>query len=155
MHLIITDVDAGWKFWKKKKDDNSTSTETPVISNPEPSVTASTTAKSPTIKGSTTKAPLNTNKALAGAADPGLVIGVGNTGGNIKDNARLNKPSPGTEVALDLPSKPKAGNTGYRDWAIDLTGAGEGKQPPKVPSQGPAASLGGQQPRPGKNDWLS
>ena len=143
-------MDAGWKFWKKKKDDNST-TETPLISTSEPVVTPATTkaptTKAPTTKAPTTKAPTpaNTNKALAGVADPGLAIGVGNSGGNIRDNAKPRRPNPGTEVGLDLP-KPKPSN-GYRDWAIDLTGAGEGRTPPKVPSQGPAVSPG-QQPRP-------
>lgn len=137
-------MDAGWKFWKKKKDDNSTATEPTLISNPEPVVTPGPTTKAPTTKA---PAPVNTNKALAGAADPGLAIGVGTSGGNIRDNARPQRPNPGTEVGLDLP-KPKPSN-GYRDWAIDLTGASEGRQPPKVPSQGPAVSPG-QQPRPGK-----
>lgn len=51
-------------------------------------------------------------------------------------------------MGLDFPgSKPGnpavGGNTGqgYRDWATDLTGAGEpGRKPPKIPSEGPALS---------------
>lgn len=89
---------------------------------------------------------------MIGAGDPGLAIGVTSTGQNIRNNARLSKPNPGTEVGLDIagpkPARPgTGGNTGqgYREWAADLTGAGEpGRQPPKLPAgQGPALSPGG------------
>lgn len=97
----------------------------------------------------TAKTPVNVNAALAGVANPGLSIGAGNTAGNIRDNARPQRPNPGTEVGQDIPRQ-KPGNSGYRDWAIDLTGAGEGRPPPpRVPGPGPG-NLGGQLPAPGR-----
>ncbi|XP_043480501.1 poly(U)-specific endoribonuclease homolog isoform X2 [Leptopilina heterotoma] len=147
---FVIDVDAGWKFWKKDKDKDGT-TETPLITS-----SASPVTQRPTSRGAATpvaaqvttaKTPVNVNAALAGVANPGLSIGAGNTAENIRDNARPQRPNPGTEVGLDIPRQ-KPGNSGYRDWAIDLTGAGEGRTPPRVPGQGPA-TLGGQLPPPG------
>ena len=150
LSLIVADVEAGWKFWKKK-DKDSTTTVAPDAVTPEPAKVApdATTAKS---SGS----PGNVGSAVIGASDPGLAIGVSSTGGKIKENARPSRPNPGTEVGLDFPgSKPAnpaiGGNTGqgYKDWAADLTGAGEpGRKPPKVPSVGPALSGEGSRPTP-------
>ncbi|XP_043274433.1 poly(U)-specific endoribonuclease homolog [Venturia canescens] len=102
---------------------------------------------------------IGTRGAIAGAANPGLAIGVANSGANIRNNAQPQRPNPGTEVGRDIPgsrpANPATGGAtsgqGYRDFAIDLTGAGDGtRQGPKVPSQGPAlAGNGGQQPAPG------
>ncbi|XP_063974333.1 endoribonuclease CG2145-like isoform X2 [Diachasmimorpha longicaudata] len=152
--LLVEDTEAGWKFWKK---DKSTTTETPITS-------TTTTTTIPPVSNSL--APGNGNapgsrqptgsvtNALAGAANPGLAIGVGNSGQNIRDNARPQRPNPGTEVGQDFPgSKPAnpatGGGTGqgYRDWAADLTGAGDPSKPaPKLPSTGPALSSGGPTP---------
>lgn len=56
---------------------------------------------------------------------------------------------------MPKPNRPGVGGNngqGYRDWAADLTGAGEGRQPaPRLPTQGPALTGGGQQPAPGKS----
>lgn len=149
---FVIDVDAGWKFWKKDKDkDKDATTETPLITS-----SASPVTQGPTSRGAATpaaaqvttaKTPVNVNAALAGVANPGLSIGAGNTAGNIRDNARPQRPNPGTEVGQDIPRQ-KPGNSGYRDWAIDLTGAGEGRPPPpRVPGPGPG-NLGGQLPAP-------
>ena len=159
---FFPDVDAGWKFWKKKKDDNST-TEDPLISSTTASSKATATTASPiannkatTAKPTPTQKPTlpSANRGIAAAADPALAIGVGNVGGNIKENARTQprKPAPGTEVGLDIglpkPKNPGLGGgsgQGYRDWAADLTGAGDsGRLSPKLPDKGPALSAGGQ-----------
>lgn len=146
--LNSDDVDAGWKFWKKK--DKSNETETSVT--PEPSSTptpivlgTSTTPRS----GTTSKNQVDTRKALTGLADPGLAIGVGSTAQNIKQNPRPSQPNAATDVGFDNPSrnKPAADPNGekYRGWAAELTGAGEPSQPgpgPKLPAQGPALSPG-------------
>lgn len=95
--------------------------------------------------------PTYVGSAVLGAGDPGLAIGVGSTGGKVKENARPSRPNPGTEVGLDFPvSKPGkpgvGGNTaqGYREWAVDLTGAGEpGRQSPRLPGTGPALNSAG------------
>ncbi|XP_046737018.1 endoribonuclease CG2145-like [Diprion similis] len=134
--LLVGDVDAGWKFWKSSKKDEATTT------------TTTTTIAPPTTSQRT---PTNPKNAVLGAADPGLAIGVGSTGTNIRNNARPSKPNPGTEVGLDIPvSKPNKpgiggqGGQGYRDWAVGLTGAGEpGKPGSQLPNQGSA-----QQPAP-------
>lgn len=137
-------MEAGWKFWKKKdkdKDAETTTTTTTIA----PSTAATPTTAKP--RGG----PSNVGPAVIGAGDPGLAIGVASTGQNIRNNARPSRPNPGTEVGLDIsapkPGKPGVGgNTGqgYRDWAADLTGAGEpGRQPPKLPSQGPEFDRGG------------
>ncbi|XP_015517306.2 endoribonuclease CG2145 [Neodiprion lecontei] len=136
--LLVGDVDAGWKFWKSSKKDEVTTT-----------TTTTTTTVAPAIPSQRT--PTNPKTAVLGAADPGLAIGVGSTGTNIRNNARPNRPNPGTEVGLDIPApKPNKpgiggqGGQGYRDWAVGLTGAGEPGQPgSKLPNQGPA-----QQPTP-------
>ncbi|CAL7943123.1 unnamed protein product [Xylocopa violacea] len=151
--IFVADVEAGWKFWKKKdKDATTTTTIAPEIANPEPTKANAPPGGAP----ATNKPPGSTNSvgpAVIGLSDPGLAIGVGSTGGKIKENARPNRPNPGTEVGLDIPiSKPGkpgvGGNTGqgYRDWAVDLTGAGEpGRQSPKLPAEGPAFG-GGSRP---------
>ncbi|XP_044013260.1 poly(U)-specific endoribonuclease homolog [Aphidius gifuensis] len=144
LSLFIEDTDAGWKFWKKDKKDD-VSTPTPDITSSTISTTSTTTPTTPTKPSSNSKSGSAT-KAIAGAADPGLAIGVGNTGTLIKNNPQPKKPNPGTEVGLDFPnSKPTrpgvGGNNGqgYRDFILDLTGTGEpGKLPPKLPSQPPA-----------------
>ncbi|XP_015428900.1 PREDICTED: poly(U)-specific endoribonuclease homolog [Dufourea novaeangliae] len=141
--LIVDDTEAGWKFWKKKDKDTTTTTTTTVA----PSSVAPTTSKPP-------NSPTNLGSAVIGAGDPGLAIGVNSNGQNIRNNAKPNKPNPGTEVGLDIavpkPGKPGTGGTGgqgYRDWAADLTGAGEpGRPQPKLPNQGPALSPGATRP---------
>ncbi|XP_031847829.2 uncharacterized protein LOC116433652 [Nomia melanderi] len=146
--LIIADVEAGWKFWKKKDKDKDATTTTTTAA---PSTVAPTTSKP---AGKATSGPNTLGSAVIGAGDPGLAIGVSSTGQNIRNNARSSKPNPGTEVGLDIggakPPKPgTGGNTGqgYREWAADLTGAGEpGRQPPKLPGQGPALSPGAARP---------
>ncbi|XP_001607440.2 poly(U)-specific endoribonuclease homolog [Nasonia vitripennis] len=158
---LVVDVDAGWKFWKKKKDD-PTSTEDPLssstVATPSTTLAAKVTPAPATQKRATT--PASANRGIAAAADPALAIGVGNIGGNIREDARNQprKPNPGTDVGLDIsypkPARPGVGGgsgQGYRDWAADLTGAGEpGRQSPKLPAQGPALSgFGGQQPNQG------
>ncbi|XP_076247621.1 uncharacterized protein LOC143187348 [Calliopsis andreniformis] len=143
LSLVVVDVEAGWKFWKKDKDKTTTTTTTIA-----PSTTVAPTSAKPA--GSLN----NVGPAVIGAGDPGLAIGVTSTGENIRNNARPSKPNPGTEVGLDIslpkPGKPGlGGNTGqgYREWAADLTGAGEpGRQPPKPPSQGPVLTGGGSKP---------
>ncbi|KAJ8674398.1 hypothetical protein QAD02_005660 [Eretmocerus hayati] len=148
---LIVDVDAaGWKFWKKKDKDNSTSSST------ESATASSTTTTTTTLKSVplTTKKPSapNPKSGIAAAADPALAIGVGSNGQNIRDLPR--KPNPGTEVGLDIsqpkPVKPGVGpgnGQGYRDWAADLTGAGEGTRPrPKLPDQAPALAPQGAKP---------
>ncbi|XP_048510487.1 endoribonuclease CG2145-like isoform X1 [Athalia rosae] len=155
--LLAADVEAGWKFWKSSKKDEATTTTTvapAVIVNPNPPKVTPTGVQQPS--GGIQPANSNTNKAIAGAGDPGLVVGVGNTGTNIRNNARPTGPNPGTEVGRDVtvprPGRPGTGGTnsgqGYRDWAVGLTGAAEGMQPaPKSPSQGPAITgAAGQQP---------
>ena len=79
LSLIVADVEAGWKFWKKK-DKDSTTTVAPDAVTPEPAKVApdATTAKS---SGS----PGNVGSAVIGASDPGLAIGVSSTGGKIKE----------------------------------------------------------------------
>lgn len=149
---FLADVEAGWKFWKKKDKDEATTTTTvapittstvPTKANAPPGVTTPTSR--PPGK------PINIGSAVLGAADPGLAVGVTSTGGKIKETGRPSKPNPGTEVGLDFPaSKPgrpgTGGNSGqgYREWAVDLTGAGEpGRQSPKLPGEGPALNGGG------------
>ena len=222
---MLDDAEAGWKFWKKKKDDGSTTvapgvegeavagaagsanpagaaspagaaesvkpatgSATPALTKPpgatgtvnpsgaikpaagsappaaaKPAPAASNPASNPTAgttnskPGSTGPAPgspsTGVRGAIAGAANPGLAIGVGDTGTNIRNNARPSKPNPGTDVGLDIggprPVKPATGpapGQSYGAWAADLTGAGEGRQPPKVPSQGPASNPSGTRP---------
>ncbi|XP_011306209.1 poly(U)-specific endoribonuclease homolog [Fopius arisanus] len=149
LSLFIENTEAGWKFWKKDKE---TTTETP---------TTSTTT-------TTTIRPIQSNNpppgshqstgsvanVVAGAADPSLGVGVGNSGQNLRNNAHPQRPNPGTEVGQDFPgSRPPnpaiggGSGQGYRDWAVDLTGAGDpSRQPPRLPSSGPALS-----PRPSPN----
>ncbi|XP_015608347.1 poly(U)-specific endoribonuclease homolog [Cephus cinctus] len=159
LSLIVGDVNAGWKFWKKKKDKDET-TEAPTgISTSAPGKTTTAAAggtTSTTPKSTAATTAKSTNKAVAGAADPGLAIGVGSTGSNIRNNAQPQRPNPGTDVGLDIPgprpNRPGLGNDngqGYRNWAADLTGAGERNPPPKLPSQGPALTPGGQHPAQG------
>lgn len=134
------DTEAGWKFWKKKDKDDTT-TEPPVASSTPTTTTIRSVPNNP--------APGSVNKALAGAADPGLAIGSGTSGQNIR-NTRPQRPNPGTEVGQDFPgsrpSNPGIGGgsgQGYRDWAADLTGAGDPSRPaPKLPGNGPAVSPG-------------
>ncbi|KAG7199329.1 hypothetical protein KM043_018177 [Ampulex compressa] len=148
--LIIADAEAGWKFWKKK--DSSTTTVAPETITQEPPKTVPAVVVSPsttTVKSTS----VNPGAGIIGAANPGLAIGVGSTGQNIRNNAQPHKPNPGTEVGLDIsqprPGRPGTGGQsgqGYRDWAADLTGAGEsGRQSPKLPAENPALSAGGQQ----------
>lgn len=148
LSLFIENSDAGWKFWKKdKKDEVTTPTPTPDVSSSTISTTTTTTTTTPTpTKLSSNSKSGSATKAIAGAADPGLAIGVGNTGTIIKNNPQPKKPNPGTEIGFDYPNSKQArpgvgGNNGqgYRDFALDLTGAGEpGKVAPKLPSQPPA-----------------
>lgn len=154
LSLIVADVEAGWKFWKK---DKTTTTETP-----PPSTTAQPTTSKPASKpagkpdAKPSNVPNNVGSAVIGAGDPGLAIGVNSNGQNIRTNARPGKPNPGTEVGQDIggarPARPGTGGNsgqGYREWAADLAGVGEpGKQPPKTPNQGPALASGGSGPAP-------
>ncbi|KAL7294733.1 hypothetical protein TKK_0012025 [Trichogramma kaykai] len=135
---LVVDVDAGWKFWKKKKDNESSSEDPNVIS----STTTTTTTTTLKPAAATTNRP-NVKAGVAGAADPGLAVGVGSSGDNIRNQPR--KPNPGTDVGLDIglpkaqkPGVGPAGGQGYRDWAADLTGAGNNGPAPKLPSKGPA-----------------
>ncbi|XP_054014446.1 endoribonuclease CG2145-like isoform X2 [Hylaeus anthracinus] len=146
LSLIVANVEAGWKFWKKDKDTTTTTTTTTTTAAPS-TVATPTTSK-------LANSPPNVGSIVLGAGDPALAVGVSSTGQNIRNNARPNKPNPGTEVGLDLPL-PKPGSPGlggksgqgYRDWAVDLTGAGEsGRQSPKLPAQGPALSGAGSKP---------
>lgn len=151
--ILVADVEAGWKFWKKDKakEEATTTTVAPQVSTSEPTKlpTGVTTATN-----KPTGSPKNVGPAVIGAGDPGLAIGVTSTGGKIKENARPSRPNPGTEVGLDFPAskpaKPGIGGTngqGYREWAVDLTGAGEpGRQPPKLPSQGPVITTPASKP---------
>lgn len=74
-------------------------------------------------------------------------MGVGTTGTDVKNNARPQRPNPGTEVGQDRPntrpSQPASDGKGYRDWALDLTGAGDPARPGSKPS-GPAGIPQGQ-----------
>ena len=140
------DVDAGWKFWKKKKEDDTS--EDPALA----SALSTTTAKSaaapttpnPKLLGTPVIAPVNPKSGVAAAADPALAIGVGNTAGKIREDARgPHKPNPGTEVGLDVglpkPQKPGVGpgGSGYRDWAAEFTGAGDpSRRGSKLPEKG-------------------
>ncbi|XP_015114087.1 poly(U)-specific endoribonuclease homolog [Diachasma alloeum] len=149
LSLLIEDTEAGWKFWKKDKE---TTTETPTTS------TTTTTTIRPVPNNNpppgSRQSTGSVNKALIGATNPGLAIGVGNSGQNVRDNARPQRLNPGTEVGQDFPGSRPAnpvigGGTGqgYRDWAVDLTGAGDpSRQAPRLPSTGPALSPGGSTP---------
>ncbi|XP_078039370.1 uncharacterized protein LOC144471323 [Augochlora pura] len=152
LSVIVADVEAGWKFWKKKdKDATTTTTEIPSSTTATPSTAKPAVKPDGSPAGKPSTGPNNVGSAVIGAGDPGLAIGVNSNGQNIRNNARPSRPNPGTEVGLDItgtkPARPgTGGNTGqgYRDWAADLTGAGEpGRQPPKTPNQGPALSPGG------------
>ncbi|XP_050573116.1 endoribonuclease CG2145-like isoform X2 [Bombus affinis] len=151
--IFIGDAEAGWKFWKKKDTTTTTTTVAPAVADPIQTKPNELPGVTP-VTNKPTGSPTNVGSAVLGAGDPGLAIGVTSTGGKIKENARPNRPNPGTEVGLDFPA-PKPGNPGvggntgkgYRDWAVDLTGAGEpGRQSPKLPSEGPALSSGGSKP---------
>ncbi|XP_033198869.1 uncharacterized protein LOC117161432 [Bombus vancouverensis nearcticus] len=151
--IIIGDAEAGWKFWKKKDATTTTTTVAPAVADPVQTKPNTLPGATP-VTNKPTGSPTNVGSAVLGAGDPGLAIGVTSTGGKIKENARPSRPNPGTEVGLDFPA-PKPGNPGvggntgkgYRDWAVDLTGAGEpGRQSPKLPSEGPALSSGGSKP---------
>ncbi|XP_066599459.1 endoribonuclease CG2145-like [Prorops nasuta] len=104
-------TEAGWKFWKK--DPTTTTTIEPPLGD------VSSTVSSTTVSSRTTT----------------LRNNVGPTAVDTRRQSLPRKPSPGTEVGLDLPGNNRSGNQGYRDWAIDLTGAGENK--PKQPSPAP------------------
>ncbi|XP_012240395.1 poly(U)-specific endoribonuclease homolog isoform X3 [Bombus impatiens] len=151
--IFIGDAEAGWKFWKKKDATTTTTTVAPAVADPVQTKPNTLPGATP-VTNKPTGSPTNVGSAVLGAGDPGLAIGVTSTGGKIKENARPSRPNPGTEVGLDFPA-PKPGNPGvggntgkgYRDWAVDLTGAGEpGRQSPKLPSEGPALSSGGSKP---------
>ncbi|XP_050477099.1 endoribonuclease CG2145-like isoform X2 [Bombus huntii] len=151
--IFIGDAEAGWKFWKKKDATTTTTTVAPAVADPVQTKPNTLPGATP-VTNKPAGSPTNVGSAVLGAGDPGLAIGVTSTGGKIKENARPSRPNPGTEVGLDFPA-PKPGNPGvggntgkgYRDWAVDLTGAGEpGRQSPKLPSEGPALSSGGSKP---------
>jgi hypothetical protein len=151
-------VDAGWKFWKKKKDE-PTSTVEPMsmssTSSPSPGPTTKSPSQGP--KGP----PSNANKAISAASNPALAIGagnVGNVGGKIHDDARNQprKPNPGTAVGLDGPpsSKPDAGNN-YRNSAVEFGGAGGGSgDKSKLPGQTPTSVSDTRTPNAGSFDLL-
>lgn len=90
-----------------------------------------------------------------GIANPGSTIGVDGARQNVRNNARPSRPNPGTEVGLDIAipksNKPEIGGNSqnYRDWAVDLTGAGElvRNQPSRTTAQG-LATNGDSQTRP-------
>lgn len=93
------------------------------------------------------------NTAVIGAGNPGLAVGTGTTGQNVRSNVP-SRPNPGTEVGLDIavpkPNRPGTGGgsgQNYRDWAADLTGAGEPfqNQPSRTPAHRPADN-GGKMP---------
>lgn len=146
--------DAGWKFWKKDKE-TTTTTTTPVSIDVQSIATPTSDpagSKVTTVRGSTARSTINTGAAVIGAANPGLAVGASTTRENIRNNARPNRPNPGTEVGLDIivprPNRPGIGGNGqnYRDWAVDLTGAGEPSrnQSPRLPAQGPSINSDGQ-----------
>jgi len=66
---------------------------------------------------------------------------------NIQNNARFSRPNPGTEVGLDInipkSNRPRfngGSSQNYRNWAVDLTGAGEPSrnQPSEISIQRPS-----------------
>ncbi|XP_032684675.1 poly(U)-specific endoribonuclease homolog isoform X2 [Odontomachus brunneus] len=149
LSLFIGNSEAGWKFWKKETTTTTTTTPTPV--NVQPTVSpipdSATTAKGSTVPAA------NTGAAVIGATNPGLAIGAGTTG-LVRNNARPSRPNPGTEVGQDMavskPNRPGVGGNdqNYRDWVVDLTGAGElsRNQPSRIP-QGPQGIQGPQGPQ--------
>ncbi|XP_058809660.1 endoribonuclease CG2145-like [Phymastichus coffea] len=142
--VLVADVDAGWKFWKKETTTAAPST----TASPPP--TPSTVQSQP-VPIPTQKRTVNPKQGIAAAADASLAIGVGSNGQQLRNGAR--PPAPGTEVGWDIsppkpmpPGSPTGSHTNYRDWAADIAGAGEpGRQSPKLPAQGPALSPGGTQ----------
>ncbi|XP_014469480.1 PREDICTED: poly(U)-specific endoribonuclease homolog isoform X2 [Dinoponera quadriceps] len=154
LSLFIGNIEAGWKFWKKETTTTTTTTPTPENVQLTPSPTPELTRpQATTAKGSTVPA-VNTGGAIIGAANPGLAIGAGTTGQNVPNNVRPGRPNPGTEVgqhvALPKLNRPAAdGGQNYRNWAADLTGAGEPprNQPSRIPIQGPQGPQGPQPPQ--------
>ncbi|XP_034952354.1 poly(U)-specific endoribonuclease homolog [Chelonus insularis] len=123
LFTIIDNAHADWnlKFWKSK---TTTTTTTVAPSTQVPSVQIG--SNSP-----------NGNSPITNPGNP--------------DRTRPRQPNPGTEVGLDIsgPKPNPAGiNThpgqGYREWAVDLTGAGEqnSNQLPKLTTTGPTLSSG-------------
>lgn len=145
---FVGNSEAGWKFWKKDKETTTTTTTTTPTS-----IQPVTTPTKATIVGGPTVPATNTGTIVTGANSG---IGVDGARQNARNNVRPNRPNPGTEVGLDIPvsrpNRPGIGGNGqnYRDWAVDLTGAGEPvnrNQPSRTPAQG-LATNGDSQPRP-------
>ncbi|XP_011871924.1 PREDICTED: leucine-rich repeat extensin-like protein 5 [Vollenhovia emeryi] len=140
--LYVGNSEAGWKFWKKEETTTTTTTTTTTI----PSV-QSVTPRATIIGGPTVPA--------INPANSGPTIGQNGAQQNVRNNARPNRPNPGTEVGLDIvaprPNSPGIGGGNgqtYRDWAVDFAGAGEParNQPSRTPGQGLA--INGDQTRP-------
>lgn len=139
LNHCLENSEAGWKFWQKE----TTTTTTPT------SVQPVTTPTKATIVRGLTVPTINTGTDIANPA-----IDMDGARQNVRNNnARRNRPNPGTEVGLDIPvpksNKPGiSGGQNYRDWAVDFTGAGESvrTQPSRTPAQGLATSDGQTRP---------
>ncbi|XP_024882927.1 poly(U)-specific endoribonuclease homolog [Temnothorax curvispinosus] len=148
--LYVGNSEAGWKFWKKDKETTTSTTTTTATPTSVQSVTTPTKA---TIVGGPTVPAANPGTVVTGTANSGPAIGVDSTRPNVRNNARPNRPNPGTEVGLDIavprPNKPGVGGgngQSYRDWAVDFTGAGEPGQ--NQPSRTPGLATNGDRTRP-------
>lgn len=99
-----------------------------------------------------TQPTVTTTKAITirGSTMPAVNTGTANLGKE-QNNARLNRPNPGTEVGLDIAvPRPNTridnrNDQSYRNWAIEFSGAGElsKNQSPRPPAQGQAINNSG------------
>lgn len=128
--FLFIGVNGDWKFWKK-------STTTTIA--PDPTSTTTTTTPLPlllnpttsTTKPGTQQQPINSNRG------------------------KQQRPNPGTDVGQDFPqtkpARPGAvGSNGqpYRNWAIDITGAGEPARNPALPNSQNLPRQNEPQPKP-------
>lgn len=146
---LLENGKAGWKFWKKDKETTTTTTSTTSTSISVEAITIPT--KATTIKGPTV--PTVNTRTTSGATNSELAIDMDSTRQNVRNDARPNRLNLGTEVGLDIassrlhrPGISGGNNQSYRDWAMELTGAGESvrNQPSRIPVQGLATNGDGQ-----------